>query len=163
MAVGLAGTAADIRIPHSQTFDAQTVKQALGLIESAEGQVISGFTETANVLAARPVTNEEMFEYFAGLYGPKREEGQSVKELRVADFTSSQKGNINQLIQIFQNGPGAQLESAKGTTWGLVNAVTNFEDFKRGKDEQRRLQSASFGAGAARKKAAVESALVLAA
>lgn len=163
MAVGLSANTADIRIPHVQTFDEQTVKQALGLIEGAEDQTIAGFTETANILAGRPVNNEEMFSYFAEMYGPKLEEGQSVQELRVADFTSSQKGNINELIQIFKDGPGSQLTSSKGTSWGLVNAVTNFEDFKRGKSEQRRLQSAGFGAGAQRKKKAVEHALALAA
>lgn len=163
MAVGSNCVNADIRITHAQTFNANDVKHALGLIESAEADTLAGFAETANTLAGRPVNDTEVFTYFAGLYGPKREKGQSVQSLRIADFTNSQKRNIDQLIRLFQGGPGAELESSKGTSWGLVNAVTHFEDFKRGKDAQRRLQSAGFGAGANRKKEAVKVALALAA
>lgn len=163
MAVGTAAVNADIRIPHTQNFDEQSVKNALGLIEAAEEGAVKGFAETADALSQRNVSDQDVFNYFAELYGPKREEGQSVKELRVADFTDSQQRNIGQLVKLFQGGPGAQLESAKGTAWGLVNAVTHFEDFQRGKDAGRRLQSAGFGAGARRKKQAVESAIALAA
>lgn len=163
MAVGLSASSADIRIPHVQNFDEQTVKQALGLIESSEASAISGFTETANVLAGRGVDDKEMFNYFAGLYGPDPEEGETISDLRIADFTNSEKRNINDLIRLFKEGPGATLKSADSTAWGLVNAVTHFEDFQRGANDQRRLQSAGFGAGARRKKVAVETALELAA
>lgn len=163
MAVGINGLKADIRIPHVQTFDEQAVKRALGLLENAEEGAIANFAETADVLAQRNVDDAEMFNYFAALYGPDREEGQTVEDLRISDFTQSQKQNIDQLIRLFRGGPGAKLESADGTAWGLVNAVTHFEDFSRGKNDTRRLQSAGFGAGARRKRYAVNEALTLAA
>lgn len=161
MAVGLGATNADIRITHAQTFDENAVKAALGLIESAEGSTIERFAETADVLSQRTVDDKDMFTYFAELYGPKREEGQSVDDLKVSDFTSSQKRNIDQLMRLFKGGPGSDLESANGTAWGLVNAVTRFEDHSRGKDGVRRLQSSGFGAGKRRKIAAVDSAMAL--
>ena len=163
MAVGINCTNADVRITHSQDFNENEVKRALGLIEAAETDTLAAFAETANILAGRPVNDTETFQYFAGLYGPKREPGQSVESLRISDFTNSQKRNINELLNLFKQGPGSQLESARGTSWGLVNSVTHFEDWKRGKDAQRRLQSAGFGAGANRKKHAVVEALALAA
>ena len=163
MAVGLSASEADIRIPHTQTFDEVAVKRALGLIEGAEEATMEGFAKTADVLSQRPIDDAEMFTYFAEMYGPKREEGQSVQELRVADFTKSQKRNIDQLIRLFQGGPGSQLDTARGTAWGLVNAVTHFEDHSRGKDDMRRLQSSGFGAGKTRKARAVNIALALAA
>lgn len=161
--VGTDGKRADVRIPHLATFDEQAIKQTLGLLADNEGAAFDRFIETANVLADRKIVDNEMFNYFAGLYGPKREEGQSVNDLRVGDFTNSQKRNIDQLILLFKRGPGADMPTADGTAWGLVNSVTHFEDFSRGKNDISRLQSSAFGVGKRRKEQAVVEALALAA
>ena len=161
MAVGTAATNADIRITHAQDFDETAVKSALGLIEGAEASTVEAFAETADALSQRPVTDHEMFTYFAELYGPKREEGQTVEDLKVGDFTKNQKRNIDQLITLFKNGPGAKLDSADGTAWGLVNAVTRFEDHANGANATRRLQSSAFGAGKRRKTQAANAAIAL--
>jgi len=161
--VGANAAAADVRIPHVSTFDEADVKRTLGLLADQEEAAFDGFIQTADTLAGRAVDDAEMFTFFAEMYGPKREEGQTVQDLRVGDFTVSQKRNIDQLIRLFKGGPGADMPTAAGTTWGLVNAVTHFEDFSCGKNDTRRLQSAAFGAGKLRKKQAVEVGLALAA
>ena len=164
MAVGIDAEKAAIRIPHTQSFELGDVQRALGLIDAAGDQIIEGFQQTVTTLAdCTDVGDEDMFTYFAGLYGPKLEEGQKVTDLKIGAFTAGQQRNINELIALFADGPGSQLETSKRTAWGLVNAVTNFEDFANGKSDQRRLQSSAFGAGARRKKQAVTMALQLAA
>lgn len=51
---------------------------------------------------------------------------------------------------------GADLASAKGTAYGLLNAVTQFVDHERGaRTPENRLDSAWFGAGAEIKKRAL--------
>jgi phage/plasmid-like protein (TIGR03299 family) len=162
MAVGPNGERANIRISHLSTFDEAAVKAALGLIENAEGVVLHNFEETATQLAVRKVDDKEMFNYFAKLYGPAVPEGKTVKDLTIGEFTEGQKRSINDLIALFKVGPGANLRSAEGTSWGLVNAVTRFEDARAGLNEKR-FASVQFGAGAARKRAAVNEALALAA
>lgn len=159
--IGLDGQNADIRIPHMTTFDEADVKRTLGILEDGNDAAFNSFVETADMLTDRPVDGREMFTFFAELYGPKREDGQTVADLRVSDFTTGQKRNIDQLITLFKGGPGANLPTADGTAWGLVNAVTHFEDFSRGKDATKRLQSSAFGAGSRRKNQAVKSALAL--
>ena len=44
-------------------------------------------------------------------------------------------------------GKGSQLSSAKGTVWGLVNAVTEFVDHHRGRTTDTRIDRAWFGDG----------------
>ena len=163
MSVGADGEKADVKITHAQEYDENTVKAALGMLAESEVTILNQFAQTADRLTERGVDDKDMFTYFAELYGPKREDGQSVEELRVSDFTNSQKRNIDQLIILFKRGPGSDLPTASGTAWGLVNAVTRFEDHSRGKNDVKRLQSSAFGAGKNRKKSAVNSALALAA
>jgi hypothetical protein len=59
-------------------------------------------------------------------------------------------------------GKGAELLSANGTAWGLLNAVTQFVDHERkAKSQDYRLDSAWFGQGANLKQRALDHALQL--
>ena len=61
-------------------------------------------------------------------------------------------------------GRGATLESAQGTAWGLLNAVTEYVDHeRRARSTEYRMDSAWFGAGASLKERALNAALQLAA
>jgi hypothetical protein len=52
------------------------------------------------------------------------------------------------LMSLYQSAPGQELESAKGTLWGTVNAVSYYVDQVRFGGAGDRLDSAWFGAGA---------------
>ena len=41
------------------------------------------------------------------------------------------KADWNQFLKAFETAPGQNLESAKGTAWGLVNAVTYLQDHEK--------------------------------
>lgn len=61
-------------------------------------------------------------------------------------------------------GQGAELSSARGTAWGLLNSVTEFVDHQRkARSQDYRLDSAWFGQGANIKRKALEEALKMAA
>ncbi|WP_425317852.1 DUF932 domain-containing protein [Pseudomonas nitroreducens] len=61
-------------------------------------------------------------------------------------------------------GRGSHLEAAKGTAWGLLNAVTEYVDHeRRARSNEYRTDSAWFGQGAAIKQKALDAALELAA
>ncbi|AWM79328.1 hypothetical protein DKL61_02565 [Gammaproteobacteria bacterium ESL0073] len=70
---------------------------------------------------------------------------------------------IKQVQQLYEGeGRGSEFASAKGTAWGLLNAVTEFVDHKRrAKNQENRLDSAWFGQGAQLKQQALSSALKL--
>ena len=51
--------------------------------------------------------------------------------------------------------PGAHLDTAQGTGWGVMNAVTHYVDFKaRARSQNNRFNSGQFGAGAKLKREA---------
>ena len=61
------------------------------------------------------------------------------------------------------HGRGAELTSAKGTAWGLLNSVTEYVDHqRRARSQDYRLDSAWFGQGAVLKRKALEEALRMA-
>lgn len=70
---------------------------------------------------------------------------------------------IKQVQQLYQGeGRGSSFVSAKGTAWGLLNAVTEFVDHRRrAKNQENRLDSAWFGLGAQLKQQALSSVLQL--
>jgi len=54
------------------------------------------------------------------------------------------------------------MESARGTAWGLLNAVTEYVDHeKRARSSEYRMDSAWFGQGAVIKQKALNAALQL--
>jgi hypothetical protein len=60
------------------------------------------------------------------------------------------------------HGRGAELEAAKGTAWGLLNAVTEYVDHeRRARSNEYRMDTAWFGQGAAIKQRALNTALQL--
>jgi hypothetical protein len=59
-------------------------------------------------------------------------------------------------------GRGSQLGSARGTAWGLLNAVTEYVDHeRRARSNEYRMDSAWFGQGAQIKQRALDTALRL--
>ena len=60
------------------------------------------------------------------------------------------------------HGRGAELEAAKGTAWGLLNAVTEYVDHeRRARSNEYRMDTAWFGQGAVIKQRALNTALQL--
>lgn len=153
MAVGANGRAAAIKIPHSRQFDANEVKSELGLIDDR----LESFARDADRLAETRVTDDQAIEYFVGLYAKKDDRGNMTNERTVKAVTRD-------LMRAYRRGPGAELETANFTAWGLVNSVTNYVDFRtKSRSTENRFNAGQFGAGATLKAKAFETALELAA
>lgn len=151
MAVGANGGKASIRVPHSRTFDADEVKSQLGLVE--ERFVTMG--EDIDKLAGRMVTDAEAIEFFIAQYAKTDDEDKVTNEKHLKNVTAK-------LMRLYRTGPGSELQSAKRTAWGLVNAVTRFEDFdSRARSNENRFNSAQFGPAANRKAKTFDNALAL--
>lgn len=151
-AVGNDGKHADIRIPHHSVFNPDDIKGQLGLDAGW-----TTFEDTANALAQRKVSKKEAVDYFLSLlYG-------DVEDVEEADLMSS-KRTMKTLLSVYDGGVGQDTRSAKGTAWGLVNAVTRYVDHERNtRTDDNRLNSAWFGQGAGMKRKAYETAIALAA
>lgn len=78
------------------------------------------------------------------------------KEKRVLDsddFTRSTK----RVLELVDSQPGAEL--GKGSAWSLLNAVTRYVDYERGRTSDSRLNAAWFGPGDTLKSSAVDHVL----
>lgn len=137
----------EIRVSHASNFDAVAVQNELGI-----GDAWEDFAKQAAELAIRKVSNQEAINYVLGLFGDK---------MKPID----QQPAINTIAKVLQlfdgNGKGSDLQSARGTAWGLVNAVTEYVDHHKGCDQSRRLDNAWFGKGGDLKVQAYNSALEL--
>ena len=147
-----------VRIPHSRDFDPAVVKMELSLYRDQ----LADFNEAATKLATVNVDDRKAMDYFARLYGPKAIDNLTDELPDISDFSTNKKNTINDLMTAYFNGPGSDLLSARHTAWGLINAVTFYQDHEartRSTDgnstEQARFASSQFGAGARMKERAV--------
>ncbi|NRT58392.1 DUF932 domain-containing protein [Sphaerotilus uruguayifluvii] len=152
LSIAIQGATGAIKVPHNTSFDAQAVKRQLGIAVTQW----DGFMYRMRTLAERKVRSHEAMNYF-------------LKVLCQTDVTSdSAQGLSNERalkkVQALYDGQGrgAELTAAKGTAWGLLNAVTEFVDHeRRARSTEYRLDSAWFGQGAALKQRALDQALQL--
>lgn len=139
-----------VKVRHSSEFKAGEVHAKLGLAEEAWGTHI----EQVKALADRKVTNAEAVQFVIKLLGDIEKPAEAQPNMT----------NIAKVLQLFDGqGLGAELKSAKGTAWGLVNAVTEAVDWHKGKSQDHRLASAWFYDGGRLKQQAFQQALALAA
>lgn len=152
LSVALNGNSSAIKVPHNTSFDAQAVKKQLGIAVSQWDT----FMYRMKTLSERKVQNHEAMNYF-------------LKVLCAQDGADTVALTNERALKKVQSiydghGRGAELSAAKGTAWGLLNAVTEFVDHeRRARNQEYRLDSAWFGQGATLKQRALDQALLLAA
>lgn len=76
-----------------------------------------------------------------------------------SDMSTKAKNIMDEVSRLFEAGKGANLLSAKGTAWGAVNAVVEYVDHVRQKDDDARAKSQLFGKGSRIKQRAWDLAL----
>jgi phage/plasmid-like protein (TIGR03299 family) len=154
LALSLNGATSAIKVPHNTRFDPDLVKKQLGVAVSRWDE----FMYEMRILAERKVSSKEAERFF-----------NQVLSVTNTDSTTQAKQTNRHAIakahSLFDGrGKGADLASAKGTAWGLLNAVTEFVDHeKRARSADYRMDSAWFGQGAVLKQRPLHAALSLAA
>jgi phage/plasmid-like protein (TIGR03299 family) len=142
MSYALSSGSAYVAIPHTTAVDWDRVKGELGLLGDAQAK----FEEELNILATFQVDLDTAIEFFKSILGKEavRIDGETGK----SEYSMSMK----KLFTLYEVGPGSELASAHHTGFGLLNAVTRYQDFAVGaRDNSTRMNSAWFGAGAHRK------------
>ncbi len=140
------------RMNHRRKFDEDTInlaKETLGLA----AEHFESFAEQALKLSKKKVHPSAVNDYFATLLQPELVNAPADKVLKEANKTFSYA------LQALEHAPGAQLASAKGTAWGLLNAITYTTDHLLGKTADARLNKAWFGKNSQLKQDALNLAL----
>lgn len=160
-----------VTINHSTKFNAEDVRRQMGFEHL--GQSIEAFETSVYEMAQTAVTDAQARDIFEALVTKHdkpqtdtvREDdsfealltGSAEKALQPRELTTYQSTAVENLMHLRDNSPGADMITAKGTGWGVVNAVTNWTDFHASSRNQgNRFKSAQFGPGAAMKAKAVD-------
>ena len=136
-----------IRVPHNSVFDPVGVKAQLGIA----AQNWEAFIARATSLAEMQISSADAAQVIAAaLKLPKLDLDD---ESGVPDYAPTKA--FETIMRLFDtDAVGNRLVTARGTAWGLVNAVTEFVDHhNRAKTADSRLNQAWFGSGAALKTA----------
>ena len=168
---GQSSSAGVVKVPHSTKFDADKVKQQLGISVRAWDEHMYEMKQ----LSQRKVTQYEAAAYFDAVFNNTTmsitdQEDNIIQFYR--DFASQAQANakdkaepnakaMSRAMEMFNGqGRGASLSSAKDTAYGLLCSITEFIDHeRRAMSTDHRLDSAWFGAGASIKQRGLEQAL----
>src|SRR5471030_1680686 len=149
LAVALAGSSGAVKVPHNTTFNQQAVKRQLGIAVSTW----DSFMYSMQGLSERKVKKHEAMNYLSRVFS---------EDKKTTSANASDRTMANVMALFDGQGRGAELASAKGTAFGLLNAVTEFVDHdRRARSVDTRLDSAWFGQGASLKERALEQALMM--
>ncbi len=169
---GQSSNAGVVKVPHSTKFDADKVKQQLGISVRAWDEHMYEMKQ----LTQRKVTQGEAAAYFDAVFNntslsiADQEENiiqfyRNIATPNPAKEKSEPNGRaMNKVMDMFNGqGRGAELSSAKDTAYGLLCSITEFVDHeRRAMSTDHRLDSAWVGAGAALKQRGLFQALKLA-
>ncbi|HHP6748496.1 DUF932 domain-containing protein [Acinetobacter baumannii] len=178
LAIALKGqnsNAGVVKVPHSTKFDAEKIKQQLGISVRAWDEHMYEMKQ----LSQRKVTQNEAAAYFDAVFNNTAmsiaEQDDNIIQFYRDVATQAQANSkekpepnaksMSKAMEMFNGqGRGASLSSAKDTAYGLLCSITEFVDHeRRAMSTDHRLDSAWFGAGAALKQRGLEQALYLAA
>jgi phage/plasmid-like protein (TIGR03299 family) len=135
---------AEVSVRHNSVFDPVAVKTELANFNEA----FKTFEQTAKTLAGIKLSSMQAQSIFTKLLGGDEKKLSRATQRALALFDGA--------------GIGADLESAKGTAWGALNAVTQLMDWETARTGDARLANAWFGGGVAIKQQAVQDLLALA-
>ncbi|RQT61982.1 DUF932 domain-containing protein [Burkholderia cepacia] len=153
LAIALGDGTGVVKVPHRSQFDAAAVKRQLGIAVSSW----DAFMVRTKAMAERKVTDSAADTFFRrvltyAVTNPGERDGMTVNERAVRAVGELYAGR----------GKGAQLPSASGTAWGLLNSITEYVDHhRRARSDDHRRDAAWFGQGALIKQKAWDEALKL--
>jgi phage/plasmid-like protein (TIGR03299 family) len=151
--IALGDSTGAVKVPHRSQFDATAVKRQLGLAVSSW----DGFMARMKALSERKVSDAMAEKYLRRVltYSPTSTPDR--------DAVAVNERAIKTVGQLYAGrGRGAELASASGTLFGLLNSVTEYCDHhRRARSDDHRRDAAWFGAGATLKQRAWGEAMKL--
>ncbi|MEO4073772.1 DUF932 domain-containing protein [Acinetobacter pittii] len=173
LAIALRGqhsSAGVVKVPHSTKFDAEKIKQQLGISIKTWDEHMYEMKQ----LSQRKVTQQEAAAYFDAVFNnttlSATDQEESIIQYYLKAASMDKKSNsksepngrsMSKVMEMFNgHGRGAELSSAKDTAYGLLCSITEFVDHeRRAMSRDHRLNSAWFGMGATIKQRGLERAI----
>lgn len=143
-----------IEVSHRSVFDPQDIKRALGVARES----FELFMEQSREMAETPIKLDEALDVLRRVFKTtipvKKVDTSWMGDLSQLEANAESEDDIKEsrvvsrVLELFDGaGMGADLKTAKGTRWGLFNAITQHVDHEMGRSQDTRLDSAWFGRG----------------
>lgn len=129
-----------ITVPHSTTFDANEVRDRLGIVTTAFAQ----FMDDAASLAEKGVTDKQVNDIIYQVVAPRYN---APKGLVVTKELIEQSRGYRAILNLFKEDSVDNKLSGGANAWTLLNAFTRNVDHDRGRTRDSGLKSAWFGEG----------------
>ncbi|WP_151749843.1 DUF932 domain-containing protein [Acinetobacter seifertii] len=173
LSIAIRGQTSDegvVKVPHSTKFDADKIKQQLGISIKTWDEHMYEMKK----LSQRKVTQQEASAYFDAVFNnttmSATDQEESIIQYYLKAASMDKKSNsksepngraMSKAMEMFSGqGRGAELSSSKDTAYGLLCSITEFIDHeRRAMSRDHRLNSAWFGMGATIKQRGLEQAL----
>jgi phage/plasmid-like protein (TIGR03299 family) len=133
-----------IRVNHRSVFDANKVKEILGLSHNK----VEKFKEAAEFLGSKQYDRAQLERFFGKIFGESSREDKELS--RTAE----------RAMELVENQPGDHFRP--GSWWNAYNAVTYLTDHELCRSQDARLTAAWFGGNAKRKVDALDVAIEMA-
>jgi phage/plasmid-like protein (TIGR03299 family) len=153
LSIALGDSTGAVKVPHRSQFDPQAVKRQLGIAVSSW----DSFLARVKALSERKVSDSAAEAYC------RRVLTYNAGSADARPVAATNDSAVKSVMELFGGrGKGAQMASASGTAWGLLNSITEFTDHhRRARSDDHRRDAAWFGAGAALKQKAWNEAMSL--
>lgn len=139
-----------VTLTHGKSFDERHMHDRLGIMVDGFWNIIERYKN----LAAKDVNHKYVDQFLTNIFPkvPKQVVTESGVTTMYVDSRAYKK-----VLDLFNGkGAGSDLATARGTRWGLLNAITEFIDHDRGHNADTRLNNAWFGNGTRLKQQALE-------
>ena len=140
-------TEKSVRVGHRVEFDAESVKETLGLAHEKFQQ----YKEMAQYLGSKRYDMESLIQYYNEVF--PRTSKEQVEKVTADDLSRAAR----QAFDVIETQPGAKY--AEGSWWQALNSVTYITDHVQGRGGDTRLYSNWFGGNQLRKVRAAEKAV----
>lgn len=133
----------DVRVLHSERFDADKVRMELGIVADSWER----FLLESRALAGQAMSAEAADDFVQALLEP----------YHTGRIEISESKAYRRIMGLFKGAAiGSEISGVMGTRWGMLNAVTELIDHERGRSNSTRIESAWFGTGSVIKNRAME-------
>lgn len=155
-----------IRVVCNNTLTMAENSKAIAMRLSHLPKVVASLDELHKTIdLANRSFNTTLSDYKKMLDTPMKDMEQYVSKIfyPTEKYTPNTNRVTAKIINLFQNDPTNNIANIGGSVWSAYNAVTQFVDHERGKDQSSRLYQSWFGYGNTLKTKAHEEAMLLAA
>jgi len=141
LTIGMGEVGGVVKVRNTSAHNDDIVRQRLGLVDEYFGS----FGEKASKLASARPTRAQVDKLLLELFGKADD---ATKPVARNNLTTQSRNVIGDVERQIVCSPGSNLDSSRGTAWGVLNGVTAYVDHgARARSLDNRITSAFWGKG----------------